>query len=202
MARDEGRATPPPADLNTRNLHLAKFSFADWRRIHLAPYGACFYSPNPTNRFSSPGCPVLYVGDKVVTTFWETFWDDLETVPEDRRILPENKLKERRLCAVMSHREFLVFNSTNAKALRAVSANAAAFDADYAICQAWAVALLNHPQKPEGILYSSVRHNGGVCLGLFACRTDCPEMDFRDMGVLDAAPTVRALITKEHIGLL
>ena len=100
MARDEGKPTPPPADLNTRNLHLAKFSFADWRRIDLAAHSASFYSPNPKNRFSSPSCPVLYVGDKVVTTLWKTFWDDLGTVPEDRRILPENK---RRLEAAWPH---------------------------------------------------------------------------------------------------
>lgn len=202
MGSDKGVPTPPPADIATRTLPLENFTFEDWRRVHKASFGACYYSGDPANRFSSPGCKLIYVGDTPSTAFWELYWDDIATVAPPHRQIAKAKLAARKMCAVWANREFRVFNATKAKSLRAVSANAAAFIADYENCQAWAAALQAHPQQPEGIIYPSVRNQGGVCIGLFEGRTSCADLLFTDMGTLDQVQAVSALLTREKVGVL
>ncbi len=202
MAQDQGRPVPPPADLNKRKLRPADVSPQNWRRLFANKHESCFYSPSPSNRFSSAACPVLYFGDRTVTVFWEIFWDDLGPLAEPDRLLSKNKLIARDVVGVNAKRRFKVFDATNAGALKAVSATLGTFTGDYAHCQAWAIALLNHPEKPEGILYPSARHKGGVCIALFEGRTVCADLDFFDQENAEKAPSIRSLLTREKIGLI
>lgn len=202
MAQDLGRPIAPPADLNTRGLRLARVSPRNWCRLFLGANGPCYYSASTGSRFSGPRCPVLYLGDKMVTVFWETFWDDLGPLSEKDRLLSKTKLAARDVIRVTARREFRVFDATNARALKAVSATPGTFTGDYAHCQAWALALLHHSEAPEGILYPSARHKGGVCLALFGARTDCADLDFFDRESAQASLPIRSLLAREKIGLL
>jgi len=201
MAIDKGKPTPPPADLHARALPLDDFTFENWRRIHRADKGACYYSEDSRNRFSSPGCKVIYVGDSATTVFWEIYWDELGAVAPPFRQLDRAKLAARKLSSAAALRHFKLFNATKVKSLRTVSANAAAFMADYDNCQAWAKALMSHTQKPDGLIYPSVRNAGGVCVALFEGRTSCADITFSEIATLDQAQPILSLITKEKIGV-
>ena len=93
-------------------------------------------------------------------------------------------------------------DEADARALKAVSATPGTFTGDCAHCQAWAVALLHHAEAPEGILYPSARHKGGVCLALFGARTDCADLDFFDREKAQDSLPIRSLLAREKIGLL
>ena len=168
----------------------------------MAKFDPCFYSPSPSSRFSSAACPILYLGDKTVTVFWEIFWDELGPLAEPDRLLSRNKLISRDLVSVNAKRSFRVFDATNARVLKAVSATPGTFTASYDICQTWALAIMNHPDRPEGILYPSARHKGGLCLALFEGRTICADLDFADQATAEEASAIRSLLTREKIGLV
>lgn len=168
MASDQGRPVPPPPDLNSRKFPLRKVSAATWWRIYSATHGPCYFSQNPGNRFSSAELGIFYLADQRRTAFWEIYWDDLATRPEDERRIAASKLNQRNLIEVRCKRDFRVFDATDGKALKAVSAPVPTFSVDYPNCQAWARALAQHPSKPEGILYPSAREVRAKCLALFA----------------------------------
>lgn len=177
MARDRGGNVPPPADLTRRPLRLRPLAADDWSRIHRAELGPCYYSEDPGNRFSSAGFGVLYLADQAKTAFW-LFWDELGTRAENERRIGRAKLNQRVVRGAHVKRPLRVFDATNPRSLKAVSAPTATFSGDYANCQLWARALYDHPSKPDGVLYPSARHGGAVCLALFAQRTGCADLDF------------------------
>ncbi len=175
MANDRGKSVGPPLDLWDRELHLVS-AHTRWVRIYGPKSGPCYFSPKPSNRFSSASLGVLYLGDAPATAFWELFWDELGTRrPGDRRI-GKARLDEREVCAAVLGRRLQVFDATDAKAMNAVSAPSATFSTDYDTCQAWALALSAHPAKPDGILYESARSKGAKCLALFGGRVQCPDI--------------------------
>jgi hypothetical protein len=178
MARDRGGIVPPPLDLAKRTLHLRELGPARWSRIHRSGLGPCYYSDDPGNRFSSSGFGVLYLADAPGTAFWEIFWDELGTRPENERRIGRAKLNQRVLRDARVQRPLQIFDATSARNLKAVSAPTATFSGDYANCQSWARALYAHPVRPDGIVFSSARHGGGLCLALFAHRTECADLEF------------------------
>jgi RES domain-containing protein len=195
MARDRGGPVPPPPDLDSRKLTLHTVRPKAWWRIYRASFGACYFSEDPSNRFSTAGLGVLYMADRQMTAFWEIFWDELATRPEGERRIARSKLNERQVTAVRPRREFRVFDATDGKSLKAVGAPFATFSGDYQNCQAWARALAAHPKKPEGILYPSDREAGGQCLALFASPTsDCTAFQWEPgIGVADSLEIVASL---------
>lgn len=120
---------------------------------------------------------MLYVADSRITAFWEIFWDELGTrAPGDRRI-DGRKLMQRRVSRLEVEAR-RIFDATDPNTLNAASAPSAAFSGDYAKCQEWALALFEHPQKPDGILYESARTKGARCMALFDERevaVSCPR---------------------------
>jgi hypothetical protein len=198
MARDRGHEVGPPADFHKRKIQLRSITAPSWWRIHRSTLGACNFSEDAGNRFSSRGLGVLYLGGDEVTAFWEIFWDDLATrSPEDRRI-SRAKLNVRAICTAALQRPAHVFDATDGASLKRVSAPAATFSTSYANCQAWALALFSHPSAPEGILYASARHKTGQCLALFAGRFDCGHVGFSgSVPIADSAAIVTAIATDD-----
>jgi hypothetical protein len=178
-----------------RQFNLRPVSPKLWWRIYRAGFGPCYFSEDPDNRFSTPGLGVLYLADRQMTAFWEIYWDELATRPENERRIPRSTLNERRVTAVRPRREFRVFDATDAKTLKAVGAPAATFSADYDNCQSWARALADHPKKPEGILYHSDRNAGCDCLAIFKRPTvDCTVFQCEPgIGVADSFEIVANL---------
>ena len=179
MAEDRGEAALPPADLARRVLSLrAVPKGGPWWRIHRVGAGPCHFSEDASNRFSAHGLGVLYLATADVTAFWEVFWDDLGTRPPGERRISHARLNARAVCSASLQRPVAVFDATDPRSLKAVSAPTATFSGPYAVCQAWAGALATHPSEPGGLLYPSARHKDGVCLALFAARVACKDLRF------------------------
>jgi hypothetical protein len=179
MAQDRGKPVAPPADLASRKLVLRILpkGLRGWR-IHVASLGPCHFSKDPAGRFSSPSLPVLYLADADTTSLWEVYWDDLATRPPDQRRIAGAKLDQRAVCRVTLQRDVPVFDATDGKSLRTVSAPTATFSGAYEVCQVWAAALFAHPRRPEGIHYRSARSASGACTALFAPRVACSDLRF------------------------
>lgn len=202
MATDKGATVGPPADLSTRKLHLRLLKPIEWWRIHRWTRGACYFSDDPANRFSCAGVSVLYLATTPETAFWEVFWDDLGTRPSTERRISRTALEARGLCEALPLRSYRVFDATNARTLREVSAPSGEFAGDYDQCQAWALALSNHPQKPDGILYESARSKRQNCLALFSGPTDCRQLRFAASTRLSQHSEILRCLGRERISVL
>jgi hypothetical protein len=202
MANDRGTPPPPPSDLRTRPLPLLALSPAAWSRVHRATLSPCFYSEDPANRFSSRGVGVLYLADAAETAFWEIYWDDLGPLAPDERRIPRAKLNQRVVRAATPKRRLQVFDATNRRSLRAVSATAGTFTSTYDVCQVWAKALATHPHPPDGILYPSARNAGARCLALFASRTRCDDIGFGAATKVGDSVEILASLLAEGVGVL
>jgi hypothetical protein len=110
----------------------------------------------------------LYLGASADVCFWEVFWDDLATRPPAERRLSHKKVIERTAWTTALPAALSLVNSTHPAGLQEMGAHGGTFRGPYSVCQAWAKALREHPQKPHGILYESVRLTGGLCVALFA----------------------------------
>jgi len=55
----------------------------------------------------------------------------------------------------------------NAGGMIEIGADGGTFSGPDSVCQEWARALRSHPERPQGILYESVRKIGARCLALF-----------------------------------
>lgn len=111
-----------------------------------------------TSRFSHPASPypVLYLGQDMETCFWEAFGEDLlDTKPGARMMMQEAELKSRHLVRFLVPRQLRIFNTLDGAALRAIGADNNTFRMPYPITQAWARALMNHPDGPDGLFYES-----------------------------------------------
>jgi hypothetical protein len=171
-------------------------------RIYRPAHGPCFFSRNPSNRFSSASLGVLYLGDAPATAFWELFWDDLGTRrPRDRRI-GRAKLDEREICTARIPSGLRVFDATNAKVMNALSAPSATFSSDYDNCQAWALALFSHLGKPDGILYESARTKGATCLALFDGRAQCTDINWSTGRLLTKDTAISSALMDADVDVL
>ncbi len=109
----------------------------------------------------------LYLGETTDVCFWEVFWDDLATrTPSDRR-LDYAKAAERSAWEAVVPGDGLLVDTFDADGMIEIGAHGGTFSGPYSLCQDWAKALRSHPEKPQGILYESVRKIGTKCLALF-----------------------------------
>jgi hypothetical protein len=202
MANDRGTPAPPPSDLKTRALPLQPLSPAPWWRVHRATLAPCFFSEDTGNRFSSRGVGVLYLADAQETAFWEIYWDDLGPLAPDERRIPQAKLNQRVVRAATPKRKLQIFDATNRRSLRALSATAGTFTSTYDVCQTWARALATHPHPPDGILYPSARNAGARCLALFARRTRCDDLTFGTATKVGKSGEILASLLAEGVDVL
>lgn len=184
MASDLGHAQPPPADLARRQLPIVLWNeqgTGPWFRIGKTRFKPGFFSQDPGWRFSSKDMPgTLYIGDSVETCFWEVFWSDLATRPPAERRIDMSKITERSAWRLAATANVLLVNTFDPEGMREMSAHSGTFLGPYAICQAWAKAIREHPARPHGILYESARNRNALCVALFEERCGTVELDFTD----------------------
>lgn len=174
MALDHGHALPPPTDIASRALPLkdATLIAPAWYRIGKTRFSPIFFTQDDGWRFSASTMPgVLYLGDSPDTCFWEVFWDDLVSRPENERRLDDAKVKERSLWQIELPAAFRIIDTTDPDTLNSIGAHGGTFSGPYAICQQWAAAFRTHPANPDGLCYESARRKGRKCLALFSERT-------------------------------
>lgn len=174
MALDQGQALPPLKDIASRALSLRDVTgiARNWYRIGKTIFSPIYYTQDDGWRFSAPTMPgTLYLGDSPETCFWEVFWDDLVSRPENERRLDSAKVMERSLWQIKLPAAFQIVDTTDPDTLNAIGAHGGTFSGPYAICQQWATAFRAHPATPDGLFYESARRKGRKCLALFSERT-------------------------------
>ena len=118
------------------------------------------------HRFSHPDCPhkLLYVGSDPATCLWERFGDDafrgchtLSRLVWAECVLSQIRVPEVQVCDL---------TSTRLRAILRVD-RASLMSGDFAVTQAWGLAIQCHPARFHGIRYSS-RFIDRPCLAMFA----------------------------------
>lgn len=206
-----GTPRPPPTDLAARSLEdrLVAVHGEFWRISHeQAPL--LDWSDNGEARFSRPGlsCKVLYLARTKETAFWERFGEELRDQPPDLRALSAKVLAERvwKTCRVDSARAFRCLDLRKSKTLRRLGADGATFFAPYTITQSWSAALMAHPAKLDGLVYTSRLDMPETCLALFSrphlTATPGPfTVTPSPVRLLDD-PELLALLVREKIALI
>ena len=150
------RLGDPPEALYQRRLPIKKTPIELIRISDSKHLNPIYWSKLGLNRFDSPGAPlgVYYTGQDFETALIEVFGD---------RWITTKTLNQADLQPYLVHRIKLksaweVVNLTG-KGLSKIGTDAnLCTSCDYAVTQKWAIALMRHPQKPQGIVYHS-RHN-------------------------------------------
>ena len=154
----------PPADLDSRSLPLEKISRGRvYRRLHPYARNAIHYNGSNDYRFNAPNkqFTVLYVAEELKGAFAETLLRDPGKTLIDQMDIDATAVSEieitRQLSLVKLHGDGLV----------RAGATAIVSSGKYAISQAWSLALWQHRQRPDGIIYRANHDNGQICLALF-----------------------------------
>lgn len=129
-----------------------------WMRIHASRHGALFFGRKQTpgdNRFDAPAGQfgVLYVGRDAHCAFVETFLHETGI-----RFVTSTELSQRSLSLVQSKRPLRLVDLRGSGLARMGADAALTSSTDYELTQKWALALHDHPRKPDGILYRA-RHD-------------------------------------------
>jgi hypothetical protein len=150
------RLGDPPATIERSRLPVKKTP-SELIRISEAKYpNPIYWSKLGWNRFDSPMAPlgVFYTGEDFETALIEVFGDRwLGT-----KILNEADLQPYLVHTIKLNNPWKAINLTG-KGLSKVGVDAnLCVSYDYPVTQKWAIAFMEHPQKPQGIIYHS-RHN-------------------------------------------
>ncbi|WLC16653.1 RES family NAD+ phosphorylase [Bradyrhizobium diazoefficiens] len=152
----------PPADLNERRLPVEEIPAGEaFFRMHRTALGAKFFGRTGW-RFDSPGRAfgTLYAARTAEIAFAETL------LRGQRPIVAESELHIRSFCEFRLQRVVRLVK-LHGPSLIAIGATAAVTSGSYDVSQAWAQALHDHPDQPDGILYRSARDNDRFALALF-----------------------------------
>jgi hypothetical protein len=138
----------------------------------------------PTYRFDSltGNFGVLYVGLSLAAALVETLLRN-----PTRRMVAYPELAERASCDLTATRDLRVAR-LHGTGLQAVGCDNAISTGPYEPCGAWADALWDHKDRPDGIAYQSRHDSGRICLALF-------ERDDLHLEAPDPVPLVRQLPT-------
>ena len=146
----------PPETIHQSRLPIKKTPIELIRISEARHPNPVYWSKLGGNRFDSPGAPlgVFYTGEDFETALIEVFGDRwLGT-----KILNRTDLQPYLVHTIELNNPWEVVNLTGKGLSKAgVDANLCV-SYDYATTQKWAIAFMEHPQKPQGIVYHS-RHN-------------------------------------------
>ena len=161
-----GRHPAPPPDLAFRKLPLARLR-GPWFRIHRVVHGAIHFGKQPINRFDAPAGEfgVLYVArterGAFIETFGETFGHDTGI-----RVLDHKEVDTRALSRIDVATPLRLVD-LRGPGLARLGADGELVTGAYALSQAWALALHDHPSAPDGIVYRARHDPSQVCAALF-----------------------------------
>ncbi len=163
-----GAAPPPPDWLKTAILPITTIAAGQaLHRIHRTRFDPIFYGPgtgnDPVYRFDSASgrFGVLYVGH----AFAGAFADTILRNPQ-RLMVAEREIDSRSVTEVTS-RTALRMVTMHGAGLQVLGTDNSISTGPYEPCGAWADALWDHPDKPDGIAYLSRHDPGEVCFAVF-----------------------------------
>ncbi len=146
----------PPKPFDSVHLLVRKFPASNlWFRIHRAAHAPLFFGTSRANRFDAPAGEfgVLYVGGDPHCAFIETFGHATGTLS-----VSEAELRARRLSTVRASRELRLVDLRGEGLARMGADAELTSGADYRLSQRWALAIHEHPRRPDGLVYRA-RHD-------------------------------------------
>jgi hypothetical protein len=159
----------PREDFSQIQLPVVELQDSLWVRIHLDVHQPIFFSRNANYRFSPAEgkYEVLYAASDFQTAFLEVFGDLIL----GKRDATGPRLSSLRwfksVCSVVFYKSMQLCDFTRSEARTAMQTDLASMmHPDLSISQQWANAMMEHPDKVDGILYPS-RFTGKNCLALF-----------------------------------
>ena len=165
----EGAAPLPPAWLATAPLPILELAAGSpLVRVHHAGFGPVFFSPGagkgPIGRFDSPSGSfgVLYLARSLEGAFAETVLRN-----PHRRLIDPAEITSRAV-SVLGVSRTVRLVEMRGRGLQALGTDNAISTGPYGPCGAWADALFNHPDQPDGVAYTSRHDPDQVCIGLFS----------------------------------
>lgn len=169
-----GAAPLPPPWLGDIDLPITTVpAGTDLYRIHRLVHGPIFFGPGPgqapLSRFDclSGRFGVLYVGLGFAGALAETL------LRNPNRLLVSTVYADERAASVVTCRRDLRVVTLHGQGLGKVGTDNAISTGPYEPCGAWADALWDHRDQPDGLAYRSRHDPDEICLALFE-RPDLP----------------------------
>ncbi len=153
----------PPSDLAARTLPVRSTRRA-WFRIHRLAFGPLFFGRSGDNRFDAPAGEfgVLYVGADAHCAFIETFGHATGV-----RVVDRQELAVRGLTRVLPQRPLRLVDLTSDGLARLGADARLTAGESYEPPHRWALAIHEHPKKPDGLLYTARHDPARICAALF-----------------------------------
>lgn len=162
---------PPPSDLHRQQLDIVTVRPSELVRVSRHDTGEPYFGRSGGNRFDDAGAdPVqrfgtCYLGLGLTVAFAESVLHDLE--PEGGRfVLPASEI-DSRYALSFKGKPLRLANLTGTSLLRLGGHGEMSGTPNYHLPQAWAAALVAHPDCIDGLLYMSRRINNDVAVVLF-----------------------------------
>jgi hypothetical protein len=152
-----------PEDFNRRSLPIIETDRV-WLRSHAAAYEPRHFGRSGANRFDAPAGEfgVLYVAADAHGAFIETFGRE-----HGRMLLSlRDDLGTRAIAEVSSTRPLRLVDLSGAGLAR-IGADSRLASGSYTISQPWALALHEHPDTPDGLLFRSRHDPSRLCAAIF-----------------------------------
>ena len=163
-----GNALLPPSWLRTVRLPFITYAAgSSWLRCHKEVDGPVFFGPGvglpPRHRFDAPAGEyrVLYVGLDYEAAFIETFLRNPK-----RRIIDRIDLEIRNM-TVLENDAPLRLVEAHAAGLSRIGTTVALSTGGYKASRAWSLALWDHPDRPDGLVYLSRHNPTRLCAAIF-----------------------------------
>ncbi|WP_437593755.1 RES family NAD+ phosphorylase [Sorangium sp. So ce1000] len=184
-----GAHPDPPLDLATRPLPVALFR-RSWFRIHWLALDPLHFGRSGDNRFDPPDGEfgVLYAGKDAQCAFIEVFGH-----ATGMRFVEQIELAARGLARIAPRRPLRLVNLTG-EGLARLGADARLTSGEsYRAAQRWALAIHDHPRRPDGIAYAARHDPSRICAALFERAS--VELEVTQLGSL-ADPAHAALLAR------
>ena len=157
-----GQHPDPPEDLDQRSLPLFE-AHGPWIRSYSLQYEPIFFGTSGRGRFDAPNghYGTLYFANDARGAFAETFLRVLGL-----RSVRAAELNVRGLARITASRPLQLVDLTG-PGLNRIGADNRLSTGDYQTSQRWALALHEHPERPDGLLYRSRHNPERFCVAIF-----------------------------------
>jgi hypothetical protein len=194
------RPAPPPGNLAQQSLPLQLFAapvFRLWQNHHPSAF---FWSKERIYRFDSKSARygVLYTSGTFEGAALEVFGDQWVK----RRVLSRVLLKKYRVSVMLPTRRLSLVDTTGSN-LNKLGVDSILFASiNYRLTRLWARAFMEHPSKPEGIVYHS--HKNPLLLNYAFFGTDDVQDSLveQDALPLEDAPGLGAFLDHYEVFLI
>ncbi|WP_437682646.1 RES family NAD+ phosphorylase [Sorangium sp. So ce131] len=189
----------PPLDFAARPLPITLFRVC-WYRIHRLGREPLYFGRSGDNRFDAPAGEfgVLYAGKDERCAFIEVFG-----AATGARFVEQGELAARGLARIAPRRPLRLVNLAGAGLAR-VGADARLTSGEsYGAAHLWALAIHDHPKRPDGITFAARHDPSRVAAALF--ERSAADLEVTQLGSLADpahAALVAALLDTYKIGLV